>query len=345
MTVHHLAATPATVRWGVVAADIPPVLTVASGDRVVLECVSGGPEVMPPLGSPFRVPEALAAIHAQVPRGPGHILTGPVAVAGAEPGDMLEVRVEDIAFGANWGYCGFRPLAGTLPEDFPERYLSHIAIDPARGTCRLPWGTELPLRPFFGVMGVAPAPLYGVLSTVEPRAHGGNIDCKELGVGSTLFLPVWARGALFSAGDGHGVQGDGEVCVNALETCLTGTFTLILHRRQPGEKPLLSWPRAETASHFLTFGMHPDLDCAMHQALREMIGLITAKSALSRQQAYQLCSLAVDFHITQTVNGCQGVHGMLEKRLLAAAAAESPKMLGVPAPLSTSFCDSPPANG
>ena len=316
MTVHHVAATPATVRWGVVAADIPPVLTVRSGDGVMLECVSGGPEVMPPSGSPFRVPAALAAIHARVPRGPGHILTGPVAVAGAQPGDMLEVRVEEIAFGADWGYCGFRPLAGTLPEDFPERFLSHIPIDAAAGTCRLPWGTTLPLRPFFGVMGVAPAPLYGVLSTIEPRAHGGNIDCKELGAGSTLYLPVWAEGALFSAGDGHGVQGDGEVCVNALEVCLTGVFTLILHRRT-GEAPLLSWPRAETPTHFISMGMHADLDCAMRQALREMIAFITARSALSRQQAYQLCSLAADFRVTQTVNGCQGVHGMLEKRLLA----------------------------
>jgi acetamidase/formamidase len=316
MAHHHVAATPATVRGGVVGADIPPLLVVQSGDSVTLECVSGGPEVMPPPDSPFRVPPALAAIHAAVPRGPGHILTGPVAVAGARPGDTLEVRIGRITFGADWGYCGFRPLAGTLPEDFPERFLSHIAIDAAAGTCRLPWGTTLPLAPFFGVMGVAPAPLYGTLSTVEPRAHGGNIDNRHLGPGSTLYLPVWAEGALFSAGDGHGVQGDGEVCVNALETCLTGTFTLILHPHT-GEAPALAWPWAETPTHYISMGMHADLDRAMQQALREMIGLITRHSRLSRQQAYQLCSLAADFHITQTVNGCQGVHGLLRKDLLA----------------------------
>ena len=315
MAIHRIPATPGTVRWGVVGADIPPVLTVASGDTVVLECVSGGPEVMPPPGSGMQVPPALAAIQAAVPRGPGHIVTGPVAVAGAAPGDMLEVRVDKIEFGADWGYCGFRPLMGTLPEDFPERFLSHIPIDRERRTCRLPYGVELPLAPFFGVMGVAPPPAYGTISTVEPREHGGNIDNKEIGEGATLYLPVFAPGGLFSAGDGHSVQGDGEVCVNALETCLTGTFTLTLHKRA-GAAALLAWPRAETASHFISMGMNADLDLAMKQALREMIGFICARSNLSRQQAYQFCSMAVDFHVTQTVNGEKGVHGLLRKGLL-----------------------------
>jgi acetamidase/formamidase len=312
---HHLPASPQTVRWGTFAADIPPVLWVASGDTVELECVSGAPETMPPPGSGLAVPPALAAIHAAVPRGPGHILTGPVGVGGAEPGDMLEVAIEKIEFGADWGFCGFRPLAGTLPEDFPERFLTHIPIDRSRGLCRLPYGPELRLAPFFGVMGVAPPPIYGTLSSIEPREHGGNIDNKELGAGATLYLPVWAPGARFSAGDGHGVQGDGEVCVNALEICLTGTFRLTLHKRL-GREPLITWPRAETATHFISMGMHADLDLAMKQALREMIAFIAGRSNLSRQQAYQLCSLAVDFHVTQTVNGEKGVHGMLRKGLL-----------------------------
>jgi acetamidase/formamidase len=316
MATHRLAAAPDTIRWGTFSAAYPPVLTVASDDTVVLECVSGAPESMPPPGSGFTVPPALAAIHASdIPRVAGHLLTGPVAVAGAMPGDMLEVRVEKIEFGADWGFCGFRPLMGTLPEDFPERFISHIPVDRARRTCRLPYGVELPLAPFFGVMAVAPPPHYGVISTVQPREHGGNLDNKELGEGAVLFLPVWAEGALFSAGDGHGVQGDGEVCVNALEICLTGTFTLILHKR-PGATPLLTHPRAETATHFITMGMNEDLDLAMKQALREMIAFICARSNLSRQQAYQFCSLAVDFHVTQTVNGEKGVHGMLRKGLL-----------------------------
>jgi acetamidase/formamidase len=317
MATHRLAPTPSTVRWGTFDAAYPPLITIASGDTVVLECVSGGPEVMPPAGSGLRIPPALAAIHeANIPRVGGHILTGPVAVAGAQPGDMLEVHVDRIELGADWGYCGFRPLLGTLPEDFPDRFLTHIPIDRARRMAQLPWGTELPLAPFFGVMGVAPPPNYGAISTKEPREHGGNLDNKELGEGATLFLPVWVEGANFSAGDGHGVQGDGEVCINALEICLTGTFTLTLHKGGGPRAPLLTYPRAESATHHITMGMNEDLDLAMKQALREMIRLITSRTNLSREQAYQFCSLAVDFHVTQTVNGEKGIHGLLRKGLL-----------------------------
>ncbi|MDE2334372.1 MAG: acetamidase/formamidase family protein [Rhodospirillales bacterium] len=313
---HRLAATPETVRWGTFDAAYEPVLTVAPGDSVTVECVSGSPEVMPPPDSGMEVPPALARIHAaDLPRMGGHIVTGPIAVAGALPGDALEIRIEAIEPGADWGFCGFRPLAGTLPEDFPQRFLSHIPVDRARGTCRLPYGVELELAPFFGVMGVAPPPAWGTISTIQPRAHGGNLDNKELVAGTTLFLPVHAPGALFSVGDGHGVQGDGEVCINALEMCLTGTFTFLLHKQQ-GPAPVLAYPRAETATHWITMGMNEDLDLAMKQALREMIALIVARSNLSREQAYQFCSLAVDFRVTQTVNGEKGVHGMLRKGLL-----------------------------
>ena len=317
MATHRLTSTPETVRWGVFDATFPPLLTINSGDTVVLECVSGGPEVMPPPESGLKIPPALAAIHAaNIPRAPGHLITGPVAITGAEPGDMLEVKIDAIEIGNDWGFCGFRPLAGTLPEDFPERYLSHIPVDRERMTCKLPWGTELNLAPFFGVMGVAPPPAYGAISTVQPREHGGNLDNKELTAGSTLFLPVWAEGALFSAGDGHGVQGDGEVCINALEICLTGTFTLTLHKGGGARNPLLKYPRAETASHYISMGMHEDLDVAMKTALREMIAFITSRTNLSRQEAYQFCSLAVDFHVTQTVNGEKGVPGLLKQGLL-----------------------------
>ena len=320
MPTHRLPATPDTIRWGTFAAAYPPVLTVCSGDTVMMECVSGAPDVMPPAGSGLLVPPALAAIHAADPLRLGpHILTGPVAVEGAEPGDTLEVRVESIELGADWGFCGHRPLVGTLPEDFPRRFLSHIPVDRARGTCRLPWGTELTLAPFFGVMGVAPPAAYGAISTKEPREHGGNLDNKELGTGSTLFLPVWASGANFSAGDGHGVQGDGEVCINALEMCLTGTFTLVLHKNAPSGAEsgrTLRHPRGESPTHHISMGMNEDLDLAMKQALREMILLIRERTDLSADQAYQFCSLAVDFHVTQTVNGEKGVHGLLRKGLL-----------------------------
>ena len=318
MAQHRIAALPETTHWGTFSADYPPVLMVESGDTVTLECVSGGPDMLPPAALGFTVASALARIHAANPVRAGgvHILTGPVAVRGAEPGDTLEVAIERIELGADWGFCAHRPLAGTLPEDFPHRFVSHIAVDRERRTGRLPWGTELPLAPFFGVMGTAPKPEYGVISTKEPREHGGNLDNKELVAGSTLFLPVWVEGARFSAGDGHGVQGDGEVCINALEMCLTGTFTLLLHKGGGPRDPALRTPRAETATHFISMGMHEDLDLAMKQALREMIAFICARTNLSRDQAYQFCSLAVDFHVTQTVNGEKGVHGMLRKGLL-----------------------------
>ena len=321
MTLYRLPATPETIRLGLFDAAIPPVLIIESGDSVEMQCLSGGLEVMPPADAGLVIPPPLAAIHGRdaYRLGP-HMLTGPVAIRGAKPGDMLEVRFEAVEPAADWGYCGFRPLAGTLPDEFPHRFISHIPVDRERRTCTLPWGAsggiELSLSPFFGIMGVAPPKEWGRISSREPRRHGGNLDNKELVAGSTLFLPVWAPGAMFSAGDGHGVQGDGEVCINALEMCLDGRFTLILHEGGGPEAPRLCTPRAETPTHYITMGLHEDLDLAMKQALREMIELITARSPLTRDQAYATCSLAADFRVTQTVNGEKGVHGMLRKALL-----------------------------
>ena len=311
MALHRLDPAVETCRWGLFEAGYPPVLTVQPGDSVLLGSVSGGRSMMPAVGSGFAVDPRLRRIQDGLAQGPGHILTGPVAVAGAEPGDTLEVRIEAVEPTQDWGYCGFRPLKGTLPRDFAAGRLTHIAIDRARRVCRMPYGIELPLAPFFGVMGVAPRPEFGAISSIEPREHGGNLDNKELVAGSTLFLPVWVPGALFSAGDGHGLQGDGEVCINALETDLEGRFTFLLHK-QAG----LRFPRAETPTHFISMGLHEDLDEAMRMSLREMIGFIVERSALSREEAYQFCSLAVDFRVTQTVNGEKGIHGMLRKGLL-----------------------------
>lgn len=313
-----IEATPRNLRWGVFDAAFPPVASINSGETVILECVSGGPDQIPAPGGAFAVPEKLLAVHREVPRLGPHIITGPVEVRGAQPGDALRVEIERIELGADWGFCGFRPLVGTLPEDFPYRRVLHIPVDRAARTCNLPMGggITLPLAPFFGVMGVAPPAEWGQISTKEPRAHGGNLDNKELGEGATLYLPVWNEGALFSAGDGHGVQGDGEVCINALEMCLTGHFRLTLEKGGGAKDPVLRFPRAETATHFISMGMHEDLDLAMKQALREMIAFIAARTNLSPADAYQLCSLAVDFRVTQTVNGEKGVHGMLRKGLV-----------------------------
>lgn len=316
---HRIAATPQTVRWGMFDASFPPVLTIQSGETVELECVSGLPETMPKPGSGFEVPAALAAIHASgIPRMGPHIVTGPVAVAGAEPGDALQIDILAIEPGCDWGFCGFRPLLGTLPEDFPFHRMLFIPVDRAARTARLPMagGLTLPLAPFFGVMGVAPPPEWGRQSTREPRAFGGNLDNKELTAGSTLFLPVHVEGGLFSAGDGHGMQGDGEVCINALELCLNGRFRLSVVKGGGAKDPILRHPRAETATHYISMGMNEDLDLAMKQALREMIAFIVARANIPPEDAYQFCSMAVDFHVTQTVNGEKGVHGLLRKGLL-----------------------------
>ena len=310
MASHRVEAGPDTVHWGYFDAALPPVLTVDSGDTVTVSTVSGGRDMMP--GSPLKVPAALAAVQAaHTPKLPGHMCTGPVAVRGARAGQVLEVRIKAIELHYDWGYTYSAPLKGALPDDFTEMHLMHIPLHKERMTGRLPWGLELPLRPFFGVMAVAPPAPWGAVSTLPPRRNGGNLDNKELIAGTTLYLPIHADGALFSVGDGHGVQGDGEVCVTAIETGLIGTFEL--HLRDDME---LVWPTAETSTHVMTMAFDPDLDDCVVIALRDMIDLIVARTGLAKAEAYALCSLAADLRITQVVNGNKGVHVMLEKRFL-----------------------------
>ncbi|SMX50318.1 acetamidase/formamidase family protein [Maliponia aquimaris] len=305
-----LKASPDTCAWGYFDASLPPVAEVDIGDTIVIETVSGSPEHLPPEG--FHVPPELLEIHARSPRQlPGHILTGPVAVRGAQPGQVLEVRIRDVQLRQDWGWNIIRPLAGTLPDEFQTARRTNIPLDAEAGVATLSWGLKLPLRPFFGVLGVAPPPNWGRISTIQPRAHGGNLDLKELVAGSTLYLPIHTPGALFSCGDGHGAQGDGEVCVTAIETALTGTFTLLLR-----DDMSLTTPRAETPTHLITLGLHEDLNRCAERALRDMIGWICTLTGLSREDAYMLCSLAGDLRITQTVNGNKGVHMMMEKSLL-----------------------------
>ena len=310
MTHHHLSASVETCHWGFFDAAREPVLTIASGDQVTIDTVSGGPDVLPPPG--FHVPPELPEIHAHAERMlPGHILTGPVAVDGARPGDVLEVRIEAVDLRQDWGYNFHRPLSGTLPDDFPYRHDTNIPLDAERLTGRMPWGLDLTLAPFFGVMGTAPPPEWGRITSIVPRAMGGNLDNKELVAGTVLYLPVFVDGAGFSCGDGHGVQGDGEVNVTAIETALRGTFTLTVLKGGP-----LAMPRAETPTHLITMGLDPDLDQCAVQALRAMIALIVERAGLTRDEAYMLCSLAADLRITQTVNGSKGVHCMISRTLI-----------------------------
>ena len=309
MRIHRLDAAPETVHWGFFDASLKSLATIEPGDEIVISTVSGPPEAMPKPQSGMIVPPALPAIHARAPQKLGpHMMTGPVAVRGAKAGHVLEVRIKAIDLHYDWGYNTIRPLAGALPDDFGRARIIHIPLDRNRMVGRLPWGLELPLKPFFGVMVVAPPPAWGTVGSPPPRRNGGNMDNKELVAGSTLYLPIHVDGALFSVGDGHGVQGDGEVCVTAIETGLVGTFEL--HVR---DDMALEWPMAETPTHFITMAFDPDLDDAVLIALRDMIKFICARTGLSREDAYTLCSLAADVRVTQVVNGSKGIHIMLEK--------------------------------
>jgi len=317
MAHHHIKTGPETCQWGYLDAASKPVASVRSGDRVTIDTVSGNAAFLPPADR-FSIPPELIEIHKRVQPGPGpHILTGPIYVDGAKPGDVLEVRIEEVRCTADWGLNTIRPLSGTLPYDFPETRSLLIPLDLERMVGKLPWGLDLPLSPFFGIMGVAPPRAWGKVSSIMPRAFGGNIDNKELIAGTTLFLPVFAEGALFTCGDGHGAQGDGEVNVNAIETSLQGVFTFIVR-----DDLHFTYPRAETPDHYITMGMDPDLDQCAVMALRDMIVLLGEKANLSPEDAYTLCSLAGDLRITQTVNGCKGVHMMMAKRFVHPARAD-----------------------
>jgi acetamidase/formamidase len=310
-SISRVEAGPDTVHWGYFSADLAPVLTVDSGERVTISSVSGAPTHLPP--PPFTIPPALPAIHAANAgqRFLVHMCTGPIAVRGAKAGQVLQVDIEQIEPSFDWGYTLIRPLAGALSDEFPEYRLFHVGIDKARMIGRMPWGQDIPLKPFFGVMAVAPPAAWGVVPTPPPRPNGGNMDLKELVAGSTLYLPIFTDGALFSVGDGHGAQGDGEVCITAIETGLVGTFRLTVR-----DDMRLQWPRAETPTHVITLGFDPDLDECAKIALRQMIDLIAARNGIDRYQAYALASLTADLRITQIVNGVKGVHCMLEKRYL-----------------------------
>ena len=304
-----LDATVETVHWGYFDAALEPRLEIDSGETVVIDTVSGSLEVAP--DAPFTR-EHREIITKLKPILGGHILTGPVAVRGARPGDALEVRIEAIELTADWGWNVIRPLRGTLPEDFPNFERRTLPIDRKSMRSELPWGPSVPLQPFFGILGVAPRPEYGRVSSIEPREFGGNMDCKEFVAGTSLFLPVFVDGAKFSAGDGHAVQGDGEVCLTALETCLRGTFRLTVHKGLA-----LAMPRAITPSHYVTIGLDVDLDDAAKQALRGMIDWLVSLRGWTRSEAYVFCSLACDLHVTQLVDGNKGVHAMVRRDLLS----------------------------
>lgn len=311
---YTLKPTPKTVAWGYYDASTPPVLRIKSGDTVEIQTLlTSEPDPLEAAGvPPDQVEQSLRDIVAQVKdKGPGgHILTGPIYVESAEPGDVLEVRILSIKLAIPYAYNGFGPRTGIFPNEFPYPKMKIIPLDDKRMAAHFADGIEIPLHPFFGSMGVAPPLRSGRISSGPPWIHAGNLDNKYLVAGTTLYIPVHARGALFEVGDGHAGQGDGEVDVTAMETSLIGTFQFVVRKDLH-----FHWPRAETPTDFITMGLDPDLNEATKMAVREMIDYLTTEKHLTRDDAYMLCSTAADLRITQVVDGTKGAHVMLPKAI------------------------------
>src|SRR5271170_1766694 len=315
-----LLATPTTVAWGYYSARAKPVLTIKSGDTVTIQTLStcGPPERLKSLGvAEADVPPYVADIYTKVPaseKGPGgHILTGPLAIEEAEPGDVLEIRIQKIDIDVPWACNSFGAGRGFLPNDFPYSKSRIIPLDRAKMIGHFAPGIDIPLHPFFGSMGIAPAS-GGKYNSAPPWMHGGNMDNKELVAGTTLYLPINSKGANFEVGDGHAGQGNGEVDITALETQLTGTFQFIVHKDQH-----LLWPRGETPTAYIAMGFDEDLKTATEMAVRNMITFLSEQIPdhphLTRDDAYALISTACDVDITQLVDTKSGVHVLCPKKL------------------------------
>ena len=314
---HELKATAKTVVWGYYDAAAPPALRIRSGDTVTIQTLTvASPRQLEQAGvPPEQVEPALREVHATVKdRGPGgHVLTGPIYVEGAEPGDALEVRIQEVRLAVPYATNAFRPGRGFLPDDFPYARLKLIPLDRERMVAHFAPGIDVPLRPFFGSMGVAPPEGNGRISSGPPWVHAGNLDNKELVAGTALFIPVHVRGALFEVGDGHAGQGNGEVDITALETSLQGRFQFVVRKDMR-----LRWPRAETPTHYIAMGLHENLEEATRLAVREAIDWLVLLGKLNRDEAYMLASVAVDLAITQLVDGNKGVHALIPKSIFVA---------------------------
>jgi len=309
---HRLEATPATIAYGYYDAAAPPVLTIASGDIIDVDTLlTNTPARLQQAGVPAdQIQPSLKAIVEGTPpekRGPGgHILTGPVFVEGAEPGDALEVKMLSIDLAIDYGYNG---CSGFVRENCTGANRTRIIpLDRRSMTAAFAPGIVIPLRPFFGSMGVAPPPEAGRISSNPPGTHAGNLDNRLLVAGTTLLIPVHARGALFEVGDGHAAQGDGEVDQTAIETSLRGRLQLTVRKGLT-----LVWPRAETPAEYISMGTDEDLTKATKIAIQEMIDFLAATKGLDKMTAYQLTSVAGNVHATQLVDGKVGVHVTMPK--------------------------------
>ena len=323
-----LHASPETVIWGAIAAERAPVLRIRPGQTVHIETVSQQPlnhadpaTFFPSAGIPADqvLPEHSEIFHKVKKEkvGGSHVLTGPIYVEGAEPGDMLEVRVLDVAFRVAYGMNSIGPGSGVLPDLMKERIFPVIHLDLERRIAKV-GHIEVPLAPFMGIMAVAPPPERSPASTRPPAEWGGNIDFRHMIAGSTLYLPVFNDGALFYTGDGHASQGDGEVDGAAIEISLAPTFQFHLHKGVGGK---MKWPRAEDAAHHYVMGMDEDLDIALKEAVREAVEFLQREARVTAAQAYALCSFKVDFRIGEAVNQTKMVYGAIPKGLLGSGNA------------------------
>ena len=309
---HVLSVSPTTIVWGYYWSEVKPVLQIKSGDRVkVHTLITSTPERLIAAGLPAdQVEKELIDVQTITDRGPGgHLLTGPIFIEEAEAGDVLEVKILSIDLAIPYGYNAIGQN-GFLSDEIFDRKMQIIQLDRDKMIGHFSNTIKIPLHPFFGSMGVAPPKEAGRINSAPPWIHAGNLDNKELVAGTTLFIPVHVKGALFEIGDGHAAQGNGEVDITAIETSLKGELQFIVHKDRH-----LSWPRAETSTHIIAMGADRDLTAATKIAVRQIIDYLMTEKKMSQSDAYMLSSIAVDVTITQLVDGNVGVHAMLPKSI------------------------------
>lgn len=318
---HTIMPTPTTVAWGYYDAAAKPVLHVNSGDELIVgTLITSSPKRLEAAGVPAsEVEQSLRDIYDKVTdKGPGgHILTGPIYVNGADSGDVLEIRIKKIDLAIPYAYNAFGGKSGFLPEDFGYSKMRIIPLDKRTMLAHFADGIDIPLHPFFGSIGVAPPASFGRLSSAPPGIHAGNLDNKELVAGTTLYIPIFTRGALLEIGDGHAGQGNGEVDITALETSLVGTFQVIVRKDMH-----LAWPRGETPTHWIAMATDKDLVVATKTAVRQAIDFLMSRG-LSKDDAYMLTSVACDVDVTQLVDGNVGVHVMIPKSIFVGHTGET----------------------
>ena len=317
-----LKSTPDTVLWGYIAANLPPALTIQSGQAVEIEALSHQGLTAGKDPEKFFSAYGIASndvladakmVYSEVKRPKGasvHILTGPIYVEGAEPGDTLEVRVLDIKFRVPYGVNNTGPGKGVLPKLLKEPFAKLIRLDLERRVALFSADIEIPLNPFMGIMAVSPPTSLGMVSSTPPGAWGGNIDLKFCAVGSSLFLPIFNKGGQFFTGDGHAVQGDGEVDGGAIEISLKPTLQFILHKGKT-----IKLPRVETATDYLATGLDVDLNIATRIALQEAVDFLQTEKGMTAADAYALSSLAVDLGIGEAVDIVNLVYAKIPKKI------------------------------